>query len=147
MESSWTKVSSNSHGHMTKMAAMPIYGKNLKQSSSSKPKGRWPWNLFAASSAWVLPSLFKWWSWIDLDLFYGKVKLVSYAFVWEKGKTMDFSETIAVYDLKLATADRNDKKCLLTSKLYPLGAVCPLPRGYIHVLNREKNMYKIRLVC
>ena len=28
------------HGHMTKMAAMPIYGKNLKKSSSPEPKGR-----------------------------------------------------------------------------------------------------------
>ena len=36
--------------------------------------------------------------------------LVPYAFVWEKGKTMDFSETIVVYDLKLATDDRSDKK-------------------------------------
>ena len=29
----------NSLGHMTKMAAMPIYGKNLKKSSSLEPKG------------------------------------------------------------------------------------------------------------
>ena len=29
-----TKVCINGPGHMTKMAAMPIYGKNLKQSSS-----------------------------------------------------------------------------------------------------------------
>ena len=64
----------------------------------------------------------------------------------EKGKTMDFSETVVVYDLKLATDDRSDKKFLLTSKLCPLGAVCPLPRGYIYVLNHEKKkMYKIRL--
>ena len=35
-----TKVCSNGPGHMTKMAAMPIYGKNLKQSSSPEPKGR-----------------------------------------------------------------------------------------------------------
>ena len=61
-------------------------------------------------------------------------------FVWEKGKTMDFSETIVVYDLKLATDDRSDKKFLLTSKLCPLGAVCPLPRGHMHVLNHEKNV-------
>ena len=61
--------------------------------------------------------------------------MVLYAFVWEKGKTMDFSETIVVYDLKLATDDRSDKKFLLTSILCPLGALCPLPRGYIHVLN------------
>ena len=70
--------------------------------------------------------------------------LVPYAFVWEKGKTRDFWETVVVYDLKLATDDRSDKKFLLASKLCPLGAVCPLPQGYIHVLNREK-MYKIRL--
>ena len=27
--------------------------------------------------------------------------MVPYAFVWEKGKTMDFSETIVVYDIKV----------------------------------------------
>ena len=34
------KVCSNSPGHKTKMATMPIYGKNLKKSSSPEPKGR-----------------------------------------------------------------------------------------------------------
>ena len=33
-------------------------------------------------------------------------------------------------------------RSLLTSKRCPLGAVCPLPRGYIHVLNHEKNCIK-----
>ena len=33
-----TKVCINGTGHMTKMAAMPIYGKNLKKSSSPEPK-------------------------------------------------------------------------------------------------------------
>ena len=56
---------------------------------------------------------------------------------------MDFLETIAVYDLKLATDDGSDKKFLLTSKLCPLGAVCPLPRGYVHVLNHDKNCTKL----
>ena len=55
---------------------------------------------------------------------------------------MDFSETIVVYDLKLATDDLSDKNFLLTSKLCPLGAVCPLPWGYVHVLNREKKNVK-----
>ena len=55
---------------------------------------------------------------------------------------MDFSETIVVCDLDLATNDRSDKKVLLTSKLCPLGAVCPLPRDYIHVLNHENNCIK-----
>ena len=59
-----------------------------------------------------------------------------------QGKTMDFSETIVVYDLKLATDDRSDKKFLLTSKLCPLGAVCSLPRGYLYVLNHEKYCIK-----
>ena len=36
--------------------------------------------------------------------------MVPYAFVWEKGKIMDFSETVVVYDLKPATDDRSDKK-------------------------------------
>ena len=34
------KVCSNSLGHMTSMAAMPIYGKNLKKSSSLEPNSR-----------------------------------------------------------------------------------------------------------
>ena len=37
MEPQWvrgTKVPSNGHGHMTKMGAMPIYGKSLKKPSS-----------------------------------------------------------------------------------------------------------------
>ena len=63
--------------------------------------------------------------------------MVPYVFVWEKGKTMDFPETVVVNDLKLATDDRSDKKFLLISKLCPLAAVFPLPMGYIHVLNHE----------
>ena len=41
MEPPWeggTKVCSNGPGHMTKMAAMPIYGKNLKKISFPEPK-------------------------------------------------------------------------------------------------------------
>ena len=41
MEPPWdggTQVCSNGPGHITKMAAMPIYGKNLKKSSSPEPK-------------------------------------------------------------------------------------------------------------
>ena len=55
---------------------------------------------------------------------------------------MDFSETIVIYDLKLATDDQSDKKFLLTSKLCPLGAVFPLSRGYIYVLKHEKKCIK-----
>ena len=52
--------------------------------------------------------------------------LVPYAFVWEKGKTVDFSETV-VYDLKLATDDQSDKKFLLTSDFVPWGLYAPSP--------------------
>ena len=79
---------------------------------------------------------------LTFTYFMARSYLVPYAFVWEKGKTMDFSETIVVCDLKLATDDQSDKKFLLTSKLCPLGAVCHLPRGYEHVLNHEKNCIK-----
>ena len=81
---------------------------------------------------------------LTLSYFTARSNLVPYAFVWEKGKTI-FSETVVAYDLKLATDDRSDKKFLLISKLCPLGAVCSLPRGYIYVLNHEKNWKKIRL--
>ena len=138
------KGCSNGPGHMTKMATMPIYGKNLKK-SSAEPKGRWPWNLVCSMGSRVLPGLFRWWPWVDLDIIYSKIRFGPYAFVWEKGKTMDFSETIVVYDLKLPTDDWSNKKFLLTSKLCPLGAVCPLPPGYIHLLNHEKKLYKVRL--
>ena len=40
-----TKVCINGPGHMTKMAPTPIYGKNLKKSSSPEPAGRSPRNL------------------------------------------------------------------------------------------------------
>ena len=76
---------------------------------------------------------------LTLSYFTASSNLVPYAFVWEKGKIIDFSETIVVYDLKLATDDQSDKKFLLTSKR------CPLPRGYMHVSNHEKKMNKIRL--
>ena len=68
--------------------------------------------------------------------------LVPCAFVWEKGKTIDFQKLLSSDDLKLATDDRSDKKFRLTSKFCPLGALCSLPRGYIHVLNHEKNGIK-----
>ena len=81
---------------------------------------------------------------LTLTYFMARSNLVQYSFVWEKGKTMDFSETIVIYDLKLATDDRSDKKFLLTSKLCPLGAVYSLPRGYTACIKSWKKIYKIR---
>ena len=83
---------------MTKMVAMPIYGKNLKnpllQNQQADDIETW----YAASSARVLPSLFIWWPCVDHDLL-RQIQIRS--LMLEKGKTMDFSETIIVYDVKV----------------------------------------------
>ena len=54
MESLWdggTKLCSNGPGHMTKMAVMPIYGKNLKNLLLRNPKADDLETWYAASSA------------------------------------------------------------------------------------------------
>ena len=118
---------------------MPVYSKNLKKFSSLEPKGRWPWNLVYSigysSTTKFLQMMTLGWPWPIL--WQGQIWSLMLLY-WEKGKTVDFSETI-IYDLKLATVDQSDKKFPLASKLCPLGAVYPLPWGYIHVLNHEKN--------
>ena len=62
---------------MTKVAAMPIYGKILKslllRNQNADDLETW----YAASGAQILPSLFKRWPRADLVLFYGKVKFGS----------------------------------------------------------------------
>ena len=128
---------------MTKMAAMPIYVKTFKKIFFYGTKR--PMTLKLGMQHRVL-KYYKIPSNVDTGLtltyFTARSILVPYAFVWRKGKTMDFSETIVVYDLKLATDDQSDKKFPLTSKLCPLGVVCHLPWGNIHVLNHEKNCIK-----
>ena len=58
---------------------------------------------------------------LTLTYFTARSNLVHYAFVWEKGKTKDFSETIVVYNLKLAPDDRNDKKVSVDIKILSPG--------------------------
>ena len=65
---------------MTKMAAIPIYAKNLKNLLLWNQKANDLETWYAASGARVLSSLLKWWPWVDLDLFYGKVKFGSLCF-------------------------------------------------------------------
>ena len=54
-----TKVCSNGPGHMTKMAAMPMYGKSLKNLLFRNQTADDLETRYAASGARVLPSLFK----------------------------------------------------------------------------------------
>ena len=88
---------------MTKMAAMPIYGKNLKKSSSPEPIDQWPWNLVCSivyvSTIKIVQIISLGWPWPILRqgqiwshrLLYGK-----------KWKIIYFLETIAALGLKLA---------------------------------------------
>ena len=54
-----TKVCSNGPGHMTKMATMPIYGKNLKNLLLRNQKADDLETWYAASGVQVLPCSFK----------------------------------------------------------------------------------------
>ena len=103
MELLWdwgTKVCSNGPGQMTKMATMPINGKNLKKSSSLEPK-----KLITLKFG-MQHRVLEYYQVCSNDgpgltLIYFTANLVPYAFVWEKGKTMDFSEIVVVYDVKV----------------------------------------------
>ena len=84
---------------------------------------------------------------LTLTFFTARSNLVPYAFVWEKGKRMDFfSETFVVYDLKLATDDRSDKKFLLSfcwhQNVVPCGLSVPAPGLYTCIKSWQK-LYKI----
>ena len=49
----------------------------------------------------LYPSLFKWWSLVDLDLFYRTVKFYHLSFCMGKRQTVDISEAIVAYDIKV----------------------------------------------
>ena len=56
---------------------------------------------YAASGAQVLPICLNDDSWLTLTYFTARSNFVLYAFVWEKSKTMDISETVVGYDVKV----------------------------------------------
>ena len=95
------KVCSNGLGHITNMAAMPIYDNNLKKIFSGTKQ---PMTLKVGMQHRVF-KYYKVCSNDDLGLtltyFTARSNLVPYAFVWEKSNIMDFSETIVVYDIKV----------------------------------------------
>ena len=75
---------------MTNLAAMPIYGKNLKKSSSPEPIDWWPWNFVCsivyASTTKIIQII----PWDDLDTFYAKVKFGDIGFCMGKVKIIYF---------------------------------------------------------
>ena len=124
---SWSLDQDDRHAHffffLPPCPYMVKTSKNLLRNQKNVDLETW----YAASGARALPSCSNDDPGLTLTYFKARSNLVPYAFVWEKGKTMDFSETIVVYDLKLATDDRSDKKFLLISKLCPLGLCAPYP--------------------
>ena len=55
----------------------------------------------AALGTQALQSLYEWWPWVDLDLFFRKVKFGNIGFSMGKSKSSGFSETIAACDLNI----------------------------------------------
>ena len=84
------KIYTNELGHMTNMAAMPIYGKNLNKSSSPEPIDRWPWNFVCsivyASTTKVVQIITLGWPWHILR----QSQIWWQAFVWEEVKIIYF---------------------------------------------------------
>ena len=130
---------------MTKMAVMPRYGKKQKNLLLRNQKLYMTLKLGTQHRVLECSQIYSNDDpGLTLTYFTTRSNLVPYAFVWEKGKSVDFSETVVVYDLKLATDDRSDKKCLSTLHFVSLrqSAPCPLPWGYLHVWNHENNCIK-----
>ena len=84
------KINTNELGHMTKMATMPIYGKNLKKSSSPEPIYQYLETWYVALCMCILPRLFKLSPWVDLDPFYAKDKFGHIGFCMGKSENYFF---------------------------------------------------------
>ena len=106
MEPLWdrgTKVGSDGPGHMTRMGASPYMVKTLKNLLLRNQKADVLETWYAALGARALPSYSNDGRVLALTYFTARSNLVAYAFVWEKGKTMDFLETIVVCDIKVGS--------------------------------------------
>ena len=86
---------------MTKRPPYPYMVKALKIFFSGTKKSDDLETWYAASGTRVLSICSYDDSGLILTYFTEMSILVSYAFVWENVKTMDFSETIVVYDIKV----------------------------------------------
>ena len=96
------KIHEHSAGHITKMAAKPIYGKSPSKLFFSE--NRWTnfhetWYVAFGSTAHY--RLFKWCPWVDLDLFYGKVKFGNISFYIENCHSDGFFDNFAACHLEI----------------------------------------------
>ena len=111
------KVCSNGTDHMTSMAVMLIYGKPVK-------------NVFSGSKRLMTLKLGMHHRVLEyyqicsnndprltLTYFTARSNFVPFAFVWEEGKIVDFSETIVVYDIKVGRCSHiNEYMKLMSTK-------------------------------
>ena len=108
MEPPWVggkKVCSRHLGHITKMAAMLIYGKTLQ---NLLLQNRWTdfhetWYVASGLQPIIVCSNDD--LGLTLTYFTARPNFVIWAFLLEKVKTVDFSETIAAGDLKVGRCD------------------------------------------
>ena len=127
-----TKICSRGLGHMTKMAAMPIYG---QKSSSPEPKGQWPCGLVCSIGDLgpiIVCSNDD--PWLTLTYFTARSNLVPYAFIWGKTVRNSFNGRWPEWQ----------KVYVKLKILLPGGLSAPAPWLYT-CIKTSKNMYKIRL--
>ena len=85
---------------MTKMAAMPIYGKNPLKIFFPGTSGTIT-NLVCSIRDYCPSKVLKLFPWVDLDLFFGKVNVCNLCFDIENVTVMDSLESIAAFDLEI----------------------------------------------
>ena len=104
------KVYSNGPGHMTNIATMPIYGKNLKKSSALEPKGQCLWKLVCGI---------------------GYSSTTMYVQMMTLGWPWPILRPCQIWSIKLAMKEVTSHFCW--NQNFVPGDCLPLPRGYIHV--------------
>ena len=78
---------------------------------------------------------------LTLTYLTARSNLVPYAFVRDKGKTIDFLENFVVYYLKQQQMIEVTRSFCWLQNFVPWGLYAPYPR-YMHVLNHEKKIIK-----
>ena len=137
-----TKVCSNGPGHMTKMAAMSIYGKNLKKSSSPEPEGQCPWILVGiircSSTTKFAQMMTLGWPWYILR----QGQIWSHMLLYRKKvKQWIFQKLLSSMIWNWQQMTKVTSSFCWHQTLSPGWGCCMLlPQGYIYVLSHEKNV-------
>ena len=130
---------------MTKMAAMAIYGKNLKKSSSLEPIGQWPWNFVCVigclSTTKFAQMMTLGWPWPILRQGQIWSCMLLYA---EKVKQWIFQKLLSSMIWNWQQMIRGTRSFCWHQNFVPLGLYAPAP-GLYTCIKSWKKLYKIRL--